>query len=97
MFFVEISDVVAGKYPKERNFRIGGLVVGGTLERDEGSLDVRFDVTDTACVVPVVYSGVLPDLFREGQGAGSCRIAVQAPEGHHGRGRSRFRGVRWQQ
>ena len=68
MFFVEISDVVAGKYPKERNFRIGGLVVGGTLERDEGSLDVRFDVTDTACVVPVVYSGVLPDLFREGQG-----------------------------
>jgi cytochrome c-type biogenesis protein CcmE len=68
MFFVEISDVAAGKYPKERNFRIGGLVVGGTVERDEGSLDIRFDVTDTACVVPVVYSGVLPDLFREGQG-----------------------------
>lgn len=68
MFFVEISDVVAGKYPKERNFRIGGLVVGGTVQRAEGSLDVRFDVTDTACVVPVVYSGVLPDLFREGQG-----------------------------
>lgn len=68
MFFVEISDVVAGKYPKERNFRIGGLVVGGTVQRNEGSLDVRFDVTDTACVVPVVYTGVLPDLFREGQG-----------------------------
>ena len=68
MFFVEISDVAAGKYPKERNFRIGGLVVGGTLERDEGSLDVRFEVTDTACKVPVVYTGVLPDLFREGQG-----------------------------
>jgi cytochrome c-type biogenesis protein CcmE len=68
MFFVEISDVVAGKYPKERNFRIGGLVVGGSVQRDQGSLDVRFDVTDTACVVPVVYSGVLPDLFREGQG-----------------------------
>lgn len=68
MFFVEISDVVAGKYPKERNFRIGGLVVGGSVQRDEGSLDVRFDVTDTACVVPVVYTGVLPDLFREGQG-----------------------------
>jgi cytochrome c-type biogenesis protein CcmE len=68
MFFVEISDVVAGKYPKERNFRIGGLVVGGSLQREEGSLDIRFDVTDTACVVPVVYTGVLPDLFREGQG-----------------------------
>jgi len=68
MFFVEISDVVAGNYPKERNFRIGGLVVGGSLQRQEGSLDVSFDVTDTACTVPVVYTGVLPDLFREGQG-----------------------------
>ena len=68
MFFVEISDVVAGKYPKERNFRIGGLVVGGSLQREDGSLDISFDVTDTACSVPVVYSGVLPDLFREGQG-----------------------------
>ena len=68
MFFIDISEVVAGNYPNDRNFRIGGLVVGGTVQRDEGSLDVRFDVTDTACVVPVVYSGVLPDLFREGQG-----------------------------
>jgi cytochrome c-type biogenesis protein CcmE len=68
MFFVEISDVAAGKYPKERNFRIGGLVVGGSLQREQGSLDVHFEVTDTACTVPVVYNGVLPDLFREGQG-----------------------------
>ncbi len=68
MFFVEISDVAAGNYPKERNFRIGGLVVSGSLQRQEGSLDVSFDVTDTACSVPVVYTGVLPDLFREGQG-----------------------------
>ncbi len=68
MFFVEISDVAAGKYPKERNFRIGGLVVGGSLHREQGSLDVSFEVTDTACTVPVVYTGVLPDLFREGQG-----------------------------
>lgn len=68
MFFVEISDVVAGDYPRERNFRIGGLVVGGSVQRADGSLDVTFDVTDTACTVPVVYSGVLPDLFREGQG-----------------------------
>ncbi len=68
MFFVSISDVVAGKHPKERNFRIGGLVVDGSVERAQGSLDIRFEVTDTACSVPVVYSGVLPDLFREGQG-----------------------------
>ncbi len=68
MFFVEISDVVKGNHPTERNFRIGGLVVGGSMQRDEGSLDVNFEVTDTACTVPVKYTGVLPDLFREGQG-----------------------------
>jgi len=68
MFFVEVSDVAAGEYPKERNFRIGGLVVGGSVQRQEGSIDVRFEVTDTACTIPVIYSGVLPDLFREGQG-----------------------------
>ena len=68
MFFVEVSDVVAGKYPSERNFRIGGLVVGGSVQREEGSIDISFEVTDTACTVPVKYSGVLPDLFREGQG-----------------------------
>lgn len=68
MFFVEISDVVKGNHPTERNFRIGGLVVGGSMERQEGSLDMSFEVTDTACTVPVIYSGVLPDLFREGQG-----------------------------
>jgi cytochrome c-type biogenesis protein CcmE len=68
MFFVEISDVMAGNYPKERNFRIGGLVVAGTIERAEGSLDMSFMVTDTRCALPVTYSGVVPDLFREGQG-----------------------------
>jgi cytochrome c-type biogenesis protein CcmE len=68
MFFVEISDVMAGNYPKERNFRIGGLVVAGTVERAEGSLDMSFMVTDTRCALPVTYSGVVPDLFREGQG-----------------------------
>ena len=68
MFFVEISDVMAGNYPKERNFRIGGLVVAGTIEREEGSMDMSFMVTDTRCTLPVIYSGVVPDLFREGQG-----------------------------
>ena len=68
MFFVEISDVVAGDYPSEKNFRIGGLVVENSIERDDGSLDMRFRVTDTRCELNVIYSGVLPDLFREGQG-----------------------------
>ena len=68
MFFVEITDVVAGKYPKQRNFRIGGLVVDGSVEREQGSLDLRFRVTDMNCELPVSYVGVLPDLFREGQG-----------------------------
>ena len=68
MFFVSVSDVVAGEYPKERNFRVGGLVVDGSIERETGSLDVEFDVTDLRCTIPVVYSGVLPDLFRDGQG-----------------------------
>ena len=68
MFFIEISDVIAGEYPKERNFRIGGLVVEGSIERAEGSLDMAFLVTDTRCDLTVTYSGVVPDLFREGQG-----------------------------
>ena len=68
MFFIDISDVVAGEYPENRNFRIGGLVVDGSIERATGSLDVAFRVTDLRCELPVSYTGVLPDLFREGQG-----------------------------
>ncbi len=68
MFFVSVSEVVAGEYPQDRNFRVGGLVVDGSVEREDGSLTVRFLVTDLRCEIPVEYSGVLPDLFREGQG-----------------------------
>jgi len=68
MFFIEISDVLAGDYPKERNFRIGGLVVEGSIQREEDSLDMEFMVTDMRCELPVAYSGVVPDLFRDGQG-----------------------------
>ncbi|MBT8081392.1 MAG: cytochrome c maturation protein CcmE [Gammaproteobacteria bacterium] len=68
MFFVEISEVATGNYPQERNFRIGGLVVTDSVQREDGSLDVNFEVTDTRCTLDVTYSGVLPDLFREGQG-----------------------------
>ena len=68
MFFVSVSDVVAGEYPQERNFRLGGLVLAGSVERAEDSLEMTFKVTDLRCEVPVSYTGVLPDLFREGQG-----------------------------
>ena len=68
MFFISVTDVVAGEYPRERNFRVGGLVVDGSIEREDGSLDVDFLVTDLRCEIAVTYSGVLPDLFREGQG-----------------------------
>ena len=68
MFFVDISDVVRGKHPTERTFRIGGLVVDGSVEREQGSLAMSFRVTDMRCDLGVRYTGVLPDLFREGQG-----------------------------
>lgn len=68
MFFVSVSEVAAGEYPKERNFRVGGLVVDGSIKREPGSLDVYFTVTDLRCDIDVTYTGVLPDLFREGQG-----------------------------
>lgn len=68
MFFVSVSEVVAGEYPKDRNFRIGGLVREGSVIRQEGSLDLNFDVTDMRCDFPVMYTGVLPDLFAEGKG-----------------------------
>lgn len=68
MFFVSVTDVIQGNYPEDRNFRLGGLVVGGSVNREEGSLEMTFRVTDLRCEVPVSYTGVLPDLFREGQG-----------------------------
>lgn len=68
MFFISVTEVVAGEYPAERNFRVGGLVVDGSIEREDGSLDIEFLVTDLRCEIPVKYTGVLPDLFREGQG-----------------------------
>ena len=68
MFFVSVSDVVAGDFPRNSNFRVGGLVVDNSVNREKGSLEMTFRVTDLACELPVSYTGVLPDLFREGQG-----------------------------
>lgn len=68
MFFIPVSDVVAGEFPADRKFRVGGLVVDGSVNRESGSLEMSFRVTDLRCELPVRYTGVLPDLFREGQG-----------------------------
>ncbi|MEP7062921.1 MAG: cytochrome c maturation protein CcmE [Betaproteobacteria bacterium] len=68
VFFFSPSQVIAQEAPMGRAFRIGGMVVDHSLKRDPGSLTVRFEVTDTAQTIPVVYTGLLPDLFREGKG-----------------------------
>ena len=68
VFFFTPSQVVANEAPRDRAFRVGGLVEAGSVVRDKDALTVRFRVTDTARTIPVVYSGILPDLFREGKG-----------------------------
>ena len=68
VFFFTPSQVAAHEAPQGRAFRIGGLVEAGSLTRDPNSLTVHFRVTDTAQTIPVAYTGLLPDLFREGQG-----------------------------
>jgi cytochrome c-type biogenesis protein CcmE len=67
VYFFSPSEVAAGQAP-ERTFRLGGMVVDGSVQREPGSLTVSFVLTDFAHTVPVRYTGVLPDLFREGQG-----------------------------
>jgi cytochrome c-type biogenesis protein CcmE len=68
VFFFSPTQVAAKEAPVNRTFRVGGLVQNGTLQRDNDGLTVRFIVTDTAANVPVVYKGILPDLFKEGRG-----------------------------
>ena len=68
MFFFSTTEVAAGKAPLERDFRVGGMVVEQSVERDPNSLLVQFTLTDYQTLLQVEYSGILPDLFREGQG-----------------------------
>jgi cytochrome c-type biogenesis protein CcmE len=68
LYFYNPTQVLAGDAPTGRTFRIGGMVTEGSFERAEGSLEVRFVVTDYRHSIPVRYEGLLPDLFREGQG-----------------------------
>ena len=67
-FFFDPTQVAAGQVPSGEHFRLGGMVTQGSLHRAPGSLEVRFVVTDFSHDVPVSYTGVLPDLFREGAG-----------------------------
>jgi len=68
LYYYPPSDVTAGKAPSDRVFRLGGMVEEGSVKRETGSMEVRFIVTDFHQDVTVSYRGVLPDLFREGQG-----------------------------
>ena len=68
VFFFSPTQVAAKEAPRDRAFRVGGLVEAGSLQRDTNGLTVRFTVTDTAKTVPVTYTGMLPDLFQEGKG-----------------------------
>jgi cytochrome c-type biogenesis protein CcmE len=68
VFFFTPSQVASNEAPRDRSFRVGGLVETGSVVREKDALTVRFNVTDTAKTIPVVYTGILPDLFREGKG-----------------------------
>jgi len=68
LYFFSPTQVKAGEAPPGRNLRVGGIVVDGSVRRQKDGLTVSFDLTDTAETITVTYTGILPDLFREGQG-----------------------------
>jgi len=68
LYFYSPTQVIAGEAPTARAFRIGGLVLVDSVERNPDSLEVSFVLTDTVNEIKVIYEGILPDLFREGQG-----------------------------
>lgn len=68
VFFFSPTQVAAKEAPTQKTFRIGGLVQQGSLKREDDGLTVRFVVTDLKNSMPVVYQGILPDLFKEGKG-----------------------------
>jgi cytochrome c-type biogenesis protein CcmE len=79
LYYYSPSQIQAGEAPSSRSFRVGGLVENGSVKRLPGSLEVTFTLTDFQQKIPVSYTGVLPDLFREGQGV----IARGKLEGNH--------------
>jgi cytochrome c-type biogenesis protein CcmE len=79
LYFYSPAQVTAGEAPAGKKFRLGGLVSQGSVRREPGALEVRFEVTDMKERLDVSYSGVLPDLFREGQGV--IAYGVLQPDG----------------
>jgi cytochrome c-type biogenesis protein CcmE len=67
-YFFSPTQVKAGEAPADKTFRVGGLVVAGSMQRKPGDLTVEFIVSDNQTEIPVRYTGILPDLFKEGQG-----------------------------
>ena len=67
-YFYSPTELAAGKAPEGKRIRAGGMVVQGSLQRQSGSLDVQFKITDFKATVPVRYTGILPDLFKENSG-----------------------------
>ena len=67
-YFVTPSDIAAGKMQPDKAMRLGGMVVKGSLQRDPDGLTIRFTVSDTKAETPVVFRGITPDLFKEGNG-----------------------------
>ena len=80
VFFFTPTQVAANAVPKNRAFRIGGLVKEGSIRRESDGLTIQFEVSDTAQSIPVFFKGILPDLFKEGKGA-----VVQGQLGADGR------------
>ncbi len=87
--FYTPEDIHEGKANPDRTIRVGGLVIEGSVQREQGELAVRFMITDTRASIPVEFEGILPDLFREGQGiiaigklanAGTENVFVKADE-----------------
>jgi len=68
VFFYTPSQLLNNEVPKARAYRLGGMVEKGSLQRSPGTLNITFNVTDNEKVVPVKYSGIVPDLFKEGKG-----------------------------
>lgn len=68
LYFYSPSQVASGEAPLNHSFRLGGLVAKSSVRRESSTLDVNFIITDNAKHIPVKYTGILPDLFREGQG-----------------------------
>jgi cytochrome c-type biogenesis protein CcmE len=68
MYFLTPAEMVSGDYPEQGMYRLGGMVVEGSVNRLENGITVEFDLTDYEQTITVRYTGILPDLFREGQG-----------------------------